>query len=127
MLSIDGNHTSVSHAKGRDHLASEVVKPRSIDDVNFVVAPFGMKDGRKNRIATLLFDFVAITYSIFSFDGAPAVGYASLEEHIFSQQRLARLWSTQQYNVFDVFVVIDLHGSNFLKVLGNDLSTHLHF
>src|SRR5258706_9453330 len=97
VLRINSDHAGIGHTQRGDHLPCKVVKAGCVDDIDFVVAPLGMENSRKNRIATLLFDFVAITYCIFSFDGASAMNDAGLEEHVLSEQGLPGFGCTEQH------------------------------
>src|SRR5690606_23803928 len=95
-----------------------VVKPGCVYDVDFIIAPFGVQHGGKNGVAAFLFYLVKIGYRIFSFNGSSAVGDTGFKNHIFGKQRLAAFRGSQQYNVFQVFFIVDFHMRRILMAKG---------
>src|SRR6187551_38047 len=70
MLGIHGHHASISNAYGGNNFPNKVVKAGRVDDVYFKVLPFGMHTCSKDRIASLLFNFMVIADGIFPFNGS---------------------------------------------------------
>ena len=89
VLGINHHHTRVRYTQGGYHFPGEVVKSRGIDNINFVIAPFGVHDGSKDGVTPLLLDFVIITHGVFAFDGPPAADDAGFKDHVFRQQCLS--------------------------------------
>ncbi len=111
MLRIDYHHTRVGYANGRNHFTSEIIKSGCVNNVDFVIAPFGMKGCSKHGVATLVFNLVIIRNGVLAFYGATPVYDPGFVKHIFSKKCFAGFRRPEQYNVFDVFIIVDFHNA----------------
>ena len=81
ILAIDEYHCLVGDIEGGDGTSHKIVATRTVDDVELLVIPLGMKNRREHRITIFLLYGEIITDGVFRFYGTAALDDAGLEKH----------------------------------------------
>ena len=109
VLSVDEDHGLVSHVESRNGTSDEIVRSRTVDDVQLLVVPFNVEHGREDRVAVFLLYREVVADCVFSFDGAAALDDAGFIKHRLGKCCLAATRTAKQCNVFDFTCLIYFH------------------
>ena len=107
--SIDDDESEVSHPEGAEAFADEIEVTRGIDDIEFLIEPFGMEERGVDGDLPVLFVGVVIGEGGAGGDAAEAVNDAGASEHAFAEHGFAGGGMADDREVADIFGGIRFH------------------
>ena len=103
VLGVEDHYSHVAHLEGREEAAAEVVRSRTVDDVELAFHELREEDRGVDRAFVFVFDVGVVRQRIVRFDGAPAVDDLPLVGHCFGEGGFSGAGGADQDDVLDLF------------------------
>ena len=103
VLGIEDHDTHVRHLEGREEASAEIVRSRTVYDVELALHEFGEEDGRIDRALVLVLDIRVVRERVVRLDTTPAVDDLTLKSHRFGKGSFSRAGSADKNDVLDFF------------------------
>ena len=108
-LTINQEHTGISNLECCKCCTYEVIRPRAVYNVKFLVIPLHMEDSRENGITILMFYREIVGDGILLSDTSTTIDDTSLIEQRFCEGGLTRAIIAKECNVLDFTGLINFH------------------
>ena len=115
ILSVDKNYGLVGYVQGCDGSTDKIITTRTVYNIQFLVVPFHMENGRKYRIAIFMLYREIVAHSIVCFYCATALYDSTTEKHRLGKGGLAATRTAKKGNVLNLICLIDPHNFRFLN------------
>ena len=109
ILAIDEDDSLIGNVQSGDGTTYEVVRTRTVNDVQFLAVPLSMEDGREYRIAILLLYREVVAHRVLTLYGTTALDNAGFVNHCLGKSSLAATRTANQCNVLDLVSLINFH------------------
>jgi len=119
VLAVDQNHGLIGHVERRDGSTNKIIRPRTVDNIQFLVVPLHMKHCREDRIAILELYGEIVAHRVLGPDRPATLDDTCLKKHTLGKSGLAATRTAKQCDVLNFVSLIYSHIKRF-KVLVYD-------
>ena len=109
ILSVDEDNSLVGHVQCRDGTTHKVIGTRTVNDIQFLVVPLNVEDGRKDRVTVFLLHGEIVADRVLCLHRTTTFDDAGFKQHTFGKSRLAATRTAKQGNVLDFVCLIYSH------------------
>ena len=83
--SQSGKHTDIGHTQGTDEFTREIVSAGCVNDIDLILFPGNVQQGRENRTLSFGFKFVIIAHGISTLYRTASFSDACFKQHAFGE------------------------------------------
>ena len=109
ILSVYQDNGLVGYVQGCDGSTNKIIATRTVYNIQFLVVPFYMENGRKYRIAIFVLHWEVVAHRIVCFYRSTALDYSATEKHRLGKGGLAATRTAKKGNVLNLICLIDPH------------------
>lgn len=113
ILAVDKDDGEVSDIECSNGTSYEVIRPRAVYNIQFLVIPLCMKDRRKNGITQIQFYRHEVGNGILLLYRTTTLYDSSLKQHTLGKRGLAATFGANERDVFNFVSLIYFHIKSF--------------
>ena len=102
-LRIYEHNAHIAHLKCREEVSAEVVRTRTVDDIEFAAHKLGEEGGRIDRTLVFVLDVGVVRQGVVIFDTTSTVDNLTFVSHSLCQGSFTRAWGSNQNDVLNLF------------------------